>query len=43
MPGLGRAVSDTCNGEKEKCETGVLGVMPKALEAKLHPVISVME
>ena len=20
MPGLGRAISDTCNGEKEKCE-----------------------
>ena len=19
MPGLGRAISDTCNGEKEKC------------------------
>ena len=22
MPGLGRAISDTCNGEKEKYEAG---------------------
>ena len=25
MPGLGRAISDTCNGEKEKCEAGAVG------------------
>ena len=23
MPGPGRAISDTCNGEKEKCKAGV--------------------
>ena len=22
MPGPGRAISDTCNGEKEKCKAG---------------------
>ena len=22
MPGFGRAISDTCDGEKEKCEGG---------------------
>ena len=25
MQGLGRAIPDTCNGEKEKCEAGVGG------------------
>ena len=25
MHGLGRAIPDTCNGEKEKCEAGVGG------------------
>ena len=25
MPGLGRAIPDTCNGEKEKCEAWVGG------------------
>ena len=33
MPGLGRAISDTCNGEKEKCEAGG-GTMPKTFEPK---------
>ena len=25
MHGLGRAIPDTCNGEKEKCEAGRVG------------------
>ena len=34
MPGLGRAISDTCNAEKEKCEAGAVGggTMPKLLK-----------
>ena len=34
MPGLGRAISDTCNGEKEKCEAGGWGegIMSKTFE-----------
>ena len=32
MPGLGRAISDTCNGEKEKCEAGVGVSCQKLLE-----------
>ena len=46
MPDLGRAISDTCNGEKDKCEAGWEGrggVMPKTFEAKLRPFISVIE
>ena len=31
MLGFGRALSDTCDGEKEKCEGGV---MPDTFEAK---------
>ena len=42
MPG-GRAISDTCNGEKEKCEAGMGCIMPKTFEAKLRPVMSVNE
>ena len=32
MHGLGRAIPDTCNGEKEKCEAGVGGIMQKTFE-----------
>ena len=39
MHGLGRAIPDTCNGEKEKCEAGGGGgggggggIMPKTFE-----------
>ena len=34
MHGLGRAIPDTCNGEKEKCEAGRGGggIMPKTFE-----------
>ena len=39
----GRAISDTCNGEKEKCEAGWGGVMPKTFEAKLRDVMSFIE
>ena len=42
MPDLGRAISDTCFGEKEKCE-GVgrgLGVMPKTFSRLLFLSIS---
>ena len=41
MPG-GRAISDTRNGEKEKCEAEVGCIMPKTFEAKLRPVMSVI-
>ena len=37
MHGLGRAIPDTCNGEKEKCEAGVGGgggIMPKTFEQR---------
>ena len=40
MPGFGRAISDTCDGEKEKCKAGG-GVMPNT--AKMHPFMSVMK
>ena len=40
MPG-GRAISNTCNGEKEKCEAGVYHA--KTFEAKLRPAMSVIE
>ena len=43
MPGLGRAISDTCNAAKEKCKAGGGGIMPKTFEAKLRPVMSVIE
>ena len=45
MPDLERAISDTCNGEKEKCKAGVGAgyVMPKTFEAKLRPVMNVIE
>ena len=43
MPGPGRAISDTCKGEKEKCAAGVGGMMPKTFEARLRPVMSVIE
>ena len=32
MPGLGRAISDTCNGEKEKCEAEGWGGGAKTFE-----------
>ena len=35
MPGFGRAISNACDGEKEKCEGG--GVMPNTFEAKNAP------
>ena len=44
MPGFGRAISDTCDGEKEKCKGGGGGgggVMPNT--AKMHPFMSVMK
>ena len=40
MHGLGRAIPDTCNGEKEKCEAGWGGggggggIMPKTFEQR---------
>ena len=40
MPGLGRAISDRCNGEKEKCKAG-WGYHAKTFEAKLRTVMSV--
>ena len=40
---LGRAISDTCNGEKEKCGGGGGGTMPNTFEAGLGPVMSVNE
>ena len=43
MPGLGRAISDTCNGEKEKSEAWAGDIMPKTFEAKLRPVMSIIE
>ena len=36
MHDLGRAVPDTCYREKEKCEAGVGGIMPKLL-SKVAP------
>ena len=41
MPGFGRAISDTCDGEKEKCRKR--GVMPITFQAKMHPFMSVMK
>ena len=35
MHGLGRAIPDTCNGEKEKCEAG--GVSCQKLLSKVAP------
>ena len=41
---IGRAIiSDTCYGEKEKCEAGVGCIMPKTFEAKVRPAMSVIE
>ena len=38
MHGLGRAISDTCNGEKEKCEAGGRGeVSCQKLLSKVAP------
>ena len=38
MHGLGRAIPDTCNGKKEKCEAGWGGggggIMPKTFEQR---------
>ena len=42
MPGFGRAISDTCDGENENCEGG-RGVMPNTFEAKMRPFMSVMK
>ena len=42
MPDFGRAISDTCYGEKEKCKGG-RGVMPNTFEAKMRPFMSVMK
>ena len=41
MPGFGRAISDACDDEKEKCEGR--GVMPNTFEAKMRPLMSVMK
>ena len=42
MPGFGRAISDTCDGEKEKCKR--VGVSCQALlKQKMHPFMSVMK
>ena len=45
MPGFGRAISVTCDGEKEKCNGGGGGggVMPNTFQAKLRPFMSVMK
>ena len=40
MSGFGRAISDTCDGGKEKCEGGV---MPNTFEAKLRPFTNVIK
>ena len=44
MPGLGRAISDTCDGEKEKCEAGWggggRGYHAKTFQARLRPIMS---
>ena len=42
MPGFGRAISDTCDGKKEKCEGGG-GVMPNTFEVKMRPFMNVMK
>ena len=42
MPGFGRAISVSCDGEKEKCEGG-RGVMPNTFEEKMRPLMSVMK
>ena len=34
MPGFGRTISDTCDGEKGKMREG-RGVMPNTFEAKI--------
>ena len=41
MHGPGRAISDTCNGEKEKCE-GVGVSCQKLLKPSLRTVMSVV-
>ena len=33
----------TCKREKEKCAAGGGGIMPKTFEARLRPVMSVIE
>ena len=43
MPGLGRTISDTYTGEKEKCEARGVGVSCQNFWTKLRPVISVIE
>ena len=45
MLGFGRAISDTCDGEKENCkgEGGGTGVMPNTFQAKMRPFMSVMK
>ena len=45
MPGFGRAISDTCDGEKEKCKggRGGRGVMPNTFQAKMRPFMSVVK
>ena len=45
MLGFGRAISDTCDGEKEKCKGGggERGVMPNTFQAKMRPFMSVMK
>ena len=42
MPGYGRAIYDTCDGEKGECERW-RGVMPNIFEAKMRPLMSVMK
>ena len=37
MHGLGRAIPDTCNGEKEKCEAGGGGGVSCQLLSKVAP------
>ena len=41
MPGFGRAISDTCDGEKKNARGRC--VMPNTFQAKKRPFISVMK
>ena len=41
MPGFGRAISDTCDGEKKM--QGGRGVMPNTFQAKMRTFMSIMK
>ena len=41
MPGFGRAISDTCDGEKEKSKGG--GCHAKHFSSKMRPFMSDMK